>query len=199
MTDVRKLIEVDGEAVLGYACGQCGRMYSKDYDGVDVAWQAEVCCHPNKCVACGKVISQYSRLCVDCFHVKTLSRAEIITEPYSGPVYHDKVEGDWGDGYSSNIEEFFASCADEGLEPPPYCYPCTSEHLRLDAYNILAQVLDDHYEDASDDVVGYDDLEAFIKQWNARQTVVTYRHDRSRVIVLDQARFEALIAAGSSS
>lgn len=189
----------EDKAVL-YACGVCGSLSSpKTYAASDeraheaARQAAEACCAPRKC-DCGAEIEKYWTACERCRERNKLIRAQVIdTSAYDGPVSTDGG-GDWGEGYSSSLDGLIEHCRGYGEPLPAYCHPCTPHPLRLDADSILESAMDGMHEDADDQVEGYDDLCEFVAKWNDRQHCVSYFEDRSRVIVIDQERFDALIA-----
>lgn len=183
-----------------YSCGKCGSVFSpKAYACRDdmaheaARKRADECCAKKFC-ACGTELEGSWTACAPCRQRNMLLKAEIVdAQSYDGAVSAD-VTGDWGEGYSSDIDAMLQSCEDYDEPVPIYCHPCTEQHLRLDAYSLLEQATEDMHEDAHDQVVDADALVAFLKDWNAKQTCISYYEDRSRVIVLDQERFDALIA-----
>jgi hypothetical protein len=188
------------ETVL-YACGECGRLStpaiyaSRPSDSHAAARKmAELCCAPRYC-DCGVEVDGGWTACADCRERKKLLKAVgIDAQSYQGPVSAPIGEGEWGEGYSSDIEAMLEWCDDHGVDRPAYCFPCTSKVLALNADSILEGALDDMHEDACDQVEDGDELFAFVEQWNKRQHCTTYYEDPSRIIVLDRDRFNALIA-----
>lgn len=182
-----------------YACGACSSLHSpRTYAcKADLAHEAarrsaEECCAVRHC-ACGAEIEKCWTMCHTCRERKRLRGATVVTD-YSGPVFLNGARGDWQEGYSSDVDALRESHEDWDEEPPAYCHPCTSIPLRLDIERIIESACSDQHEDAPEQIEGYDDLAAAVEAFNEAQTCVTYWSDTSRVIVLDQARFEALIA-----
>ncbi|RWR30508.1 hypothetical protein D2T29_12620 [Sinirhodobacter populi] len=179
-----------------YACDVCGSSFSpKIYACADdlahatARQAAEECCAPRHC-ACGVEIEKYYTACATCRERNRLKAATIVTD-YTGPVQSDQVEGsEWGEGYSSSVDALRNYCDDPA---PAYCWPCKASPLRLDLDSILESALDDQHEDAAEQIVGDDELGAAIDKFNAAQTCITYYPDHTRVIVLDQARFDAIL------
>ncbi len=196
MMDVRELIFRSSNKTAFYICGKCGKLYSpKIYacgsTGRHAAARraAKECCAPRHC-ACGVEIDNHWTACATCRERHSLERAAIVTD-YTGPVQSDQVSGsEWGDGYSSNVAELLEYC--DG-DKPAYCWPCKPHPLRLDVDSILEHACDDQCEDAFDQIIGADALGAAIDAFNAAQTCVSYYPDHTRVIVLDQERFDALL------
>lgn len=193
---VRELTFKGGDKVLFYACGSCGKLYSPNiYLCREVEQRAAArraakeCCATRHC-ACGVEIEKYWTACATCRERHMLERATVITD-YIGPVQSDHVEmSEWGDGYSSNVDAMREYCYGD---LPAYCWPCKASPLRLDLDSILESACDDQHEGAADQIVGVDDLGKAIDAFNDAQTCITYYPDHTRVIVLDQERFDAII------
>lgn len=197
----------EGKARL-YACGKCGQCYSpkvyacaepQAHEAAQKA--AEKCCAPTHCTGCGVEVEKYWTACSSCREKNALRRAtRILARDYHGPVEYDGMSGSWGEGYSGDTDELLQAWEDEywveigpQVSPPAYCWPCTSQPLRLDAESLLGQAVDGMHEDAADEIVDADELVAFIEAWNAKQTCRSWYPDRSRVVVLNQEKFEELL------
>lgn len=194
--NVRELIFKGGNDTALYACGKCGKLYSPKIYACRTTGQheaaqraAEECCAPRHC-ACGVEIESPWTACATCRERHRLERATIVMD-HTGPVQSDQVSGsEWGDGYSSSVNALLVYC---DIHHPAYCWPCTPNPLHLDVDHILESACDDQHEDAADQIVGVDDLAQAIDAFNAAQSCVTYYPDYTRVIVLDQERFDALL------
>lgn len=212
--NVKELVLRGEDATKLYACGECGQCYSpKLYACVeDVAHEtarkaAENCCVPPTCSVCGAEIEKYWTKCAKHREQAKLARAKAIpASEWSDPVFSDDVSGDWGEGYSSCWQEmeqkFFDNavwddCVDgQGVPttpPPAYCWSCEAQALRLDPDSLLERAVEDMHEDAGDEIVDADELVKFFEAWNDKQTCKSWYPDYSRVIVLDEARFKALL------
>lgn len=199
--NAKELVFRGEDATKLYACGNCGLVYSPKIYAArdDVAHEhaqraAEDCCAPRHC-ACGVEIEKHWTACAGCRERNKLARATVVPQAeYSGPVYLDGYTGSWGEGYSESVGDFLGSCEDYDEPEPAYCHPCTSQKLEIDAESILEHALEEMHEDAADLVVDDQELLEFIEGWNKKQTCVTYYADTDRVIVLDQGRFDAMIA-----
>lgn len=207
--NVRELVFRGEDATKLYACGACGQCYSpKVYACADaVAHEtarkaAEKCCVPPTCSVCGVEVSRPWTMCAKHREQAKLARAKPVpASEWKDIVYHpDLLFGMGEPGYSWSVDDFKDNWA-EGFchyeEPqralPAYCWPCEAQTLRLDPDSLLENAVDDMHEDASSEIVGADDLICFIEAWNAKQTCKSWYPDYSRVIVLDEARFKALL------
>lgn len=194
-----------------YACGKCGVCYSpKIYACAEpeaherARQSADKCCSPVHCSGCGVEVGKPWTACASCREKNRLRRATPIpAADWTDPVEVDGMHGEWGDGYSSCPAELLVAWQEEnwvevGPVPPSpaYCWPCTPQDLRLDPESLLERAVDGMHEDAADQIVDADELVAFIEAWNAKQTCLSWYPDYSRVVVLDEARFAALIAGG---
>lgn len=190
--------EIEAKA---FACDTCGRVHTTLIYAarLDISTQAaqraaDECCQPRVC-ECGEPVERPWTACAPCRERNKLLRAmPIDAASYSGPVHSDDCDGEWGEGYSSDLDALREWCADWEAPVPAYVHPCDEETFALDAGQIIESALDDHHDDGADQVVDEEGLEAFLKEWNAKQTLRSCFPDTKRVIVLDQERFDALIA-----
>ena len=184
-----------------YACGECGKLSSpKTYATTKTAahlqarYFAEQCCAPRYC-ACGVEIESSGWLsCAPCREKDRLRKAVILDAgDYNDAVFSEDVDGGWGEGFSSCVDEMLEWCADYDVQPPSYCYPCKPKVLAIDIEGVLDNIMHDWHEGSGDQIIDYPGLVNSIDAWNAKQTCTTYYPDMSRVIVLDQDSFDALL------
>ena len=215
--DVRELTFRGENETRLYACGKCGHCYSPlIYGGrSDVVHQAardaaERCCVPPTCSVCGIEVQRPWTMCAKHREQAKLRRAvPIPAKDWHDPVFSDEVSGDWGEGYSSDIDALLECAADENVWnamdenkcvpafiPPVYSWPCKSDPLRIDPHSVLEHAVEDHHEDACDQIVDYADFVTFVEAWNAKQICKSWYPDYSRVVVLDEARFAKLLEDG---
>ena len=198
--NVRELTFKGEDEVRLFACGECGRCVSpklflapKDVQMQTARRMAEECCAVKTCTDCGVDMGQTARTICDACHERRILKN--ATEMYDANVvvYQYGGEGSWGEGYSENIEELFSWCHGYDEPVPAYVHPCEGDPLRLDADNILVNVVDDHHPDAGDQVVDAQEFRDFVEKWNAKQTCVSYAPDYSKVIVLKREAFDEII------
>jgi len=210
--NVRELTFRGEEKSALYACGKCGLCYSpKNYAwGADRAHEAaresaERCCVPPTCSVCGVEVSRPWAMCAEHREQAKLKRAvPIPASAWADPVHRDDMGGEWGEGDSSSVHDLLdwwefeklpedaETCAD-APEPPAYCWPCVPTDFSLDADRLLESALEEFREDAMDEIVDADALCEFLKAWNEKQTLKTWYPDHTRVVVLDEARFQAIL------
>ncbi|MBD3785665.1 MAG: hypothetical protein IE922_01665 [Sphingomonadales bacterium] len=202
--NIKELTFKGSDQTVLYSCGTCGHLFSpriyacSDADAHAAARRAaDECCTPKYC-ACGKPIEAPWTACGSCRERLRLEKATVITD-YNGPVESDKTRGEWGEGYSSDVAALIESCAEYDDPVPAYCWPCTSVPLRLDLDRILERACEEQHEDALDQIEGADELQEAIDRFNAAQTCVTYYPDHSRVIVIDQDRFDNILRGHGES
>lgn len=208
MTDVKELTFRGEDKVLLYACGDCGLIYSPKVYAFEETKQheaarksAEDCCTKPKqtCSVCCVEVESYWTMCAMHREQKKLKGiATIPADDWDGPVQSDGVHGAWGEGYSGNVSELLEACHGYDDEVPAYCWPCKSDALRLDPEQILEHATEQHHEDAHEQIVDAEGFYSFIETWNDKQECVTWRPDHSRAVILDQARFDALINSPSA-
>lgn len=182
-----------------YACGRCGQAFSprnsvcRDDMGHDYAREAAFNCCTTQYCDCGVELEKYRTSCEPCSLRKRLKRAKVIdAQSYSGAVCASG-EGEWGNGYSSDMSAMLEWCEENEEPEPAYCHPCDSQKLLLDAERILENAVSDMHEESHNNIVDADELHSFLDIWNAKQTDIAYYEDQSRVIILDNERFLALI------
>ena len=199
---VKELTYKGSNETLLYACGKCGQLHSPAIYacGVERAHEtarrfAEECCKPKVCECGVELGKSHYTACEKCRKRTSLQEAQIVKPgDYDGPVYSDANSGDWGEGYFSDLGEISEHCHDHDEKEPAYVFTCHEKLLQLDPENILEHAIDDMHEDAQDQIEAADEFFAFIKDWNSKQYCKTYYPNRKQVIILDQERFDALLA-----
>ena len=159
-----------------YQCGVCKKAYfDKDI--------AEKCCVPRLCEDCGKEIESYRIVCEPCYEKRQFDKAEKLTyAQWDGWVQRDGYG--YNEGYFESVDDLLQHCEDEDIEPPDWVFCCESREHKLNADDILDNMLSDAHEDARDCIVDEEELCRFVKEWNAKQTVATYYPDYSKVVIL---------------
>lgn len=185
-----------GEEPSIWACHKCGKSHRHR------SW-AESCCAlkgPHPC-GCGKTIARdFYTACDDCIERGKLLKAERLSpEGYEGWIHSDHVQG-YNDGYFEGLDELEEACEANDVQMPAYVWACIEEPWSgLDAYERIETEMEDHHEEAIEQVVDIGELLEFMKAWNAKQTLKSYSPDTGRVIVLDAARFAVLVDEAPSS
>lgn len=173
------------DEVIAYACGKCGTVTSSVRNHGDEALQlAEDHCGPWWCTKCGEEKTRFN--CWNCINAasrerdknasrerdkKRLEEAEDVTASYSGPVSDDNTH------FWPAPEE--AAC---DIDAPAWLYTCTVSRLSLDARNILESALEDHHDNAWEELLGEDELQKLLDAWCEKQTMETWTTDYSRKV-----------------
>ena len=89
-------------------------------------------------------------------------------------------------GYFKSVDEVIVYCAENDLPRPKFVWACTSTPLKLDASDIIDAALEDHHEDARDNISDADEqrLQAFLDEWTAAQGIVSWSEDNTRAVML---------------
>ena len=134
--------------------------------------------------------------CENCKPILKAHRVKVVDQDAAddGVVWSGTHQGNWDDGYSSSIGEMQELHDDEGWEMPCYVHPCKVTEFQFDPSDILDRVHDNHHEDAVDQLVDVKEMFAFFERWNKKQNLRSYYMINDSVIVLDQDRFNALLA-----
>lgn len=163
-----------------YACAKCGTAHSpaiylateerKHLAAREAAEDCYQCRTHNNCDTCGCETPKGWMRCDSCRFKARLEAA--VEVPDDGGPY---CAFD-GDEYFSELDQ----AADASLE---WVSPCTVTYPRLDADDILDNLLSDMFEDASvDDLDGVTEFYAAIEAFNKAQRTPTYFGDNKRKI-----------------
>jgi hypothetical protein len=165
-----------------FACAKCGSVHSPSIyacrEGLALATAEEAarncynCREHNTCSDCGEQCPKSWTKCDPCRLKSAFERGQKVDAStidecfgYGGDFYHDTDEA-----------------REAGEE---WVYASTFRPFHLDPDNTLENILDDHFEDASEsDLTGVVELRAAIAKFNAAQTSGTYDEDRTRIAVL---------------
>lgn len=194
-----------------YACGKCKMLYS---DGSPLLFPpgtktaqdaAEACCGPYRCPncaqpngshagawcsACSQEMRNKAAAAQEAKENRAALRAKRLTiAQYSGPVC-----APLSDRFFSEVEEYLESCEDEGEQPEfPFVWPCHVRTLALNVGDALDSVLEAENVDGAE-FSHVEELEAFVKEWNAKQTHQVWTAYESEVVVIDEGRFADMAA-----
>jgi hypothetical protein len=175
----------EGDTPNAFACTVCGKVWAK------AEWVAD-CCKQYFCQVCGKKTRKFYNECDEHRRIRQLLTApRIDKETYEGYVFSEEHGGGDEDSYYPTLQDFLEYCYDEGIEPV-YVYTCEPNKWQGVDVDRVLESLEDHYDDASSDVVAEQELRDFATQWNAKQNIVTYHYINS-VIVLDEEKFQAML------
>lgn len=158
---------------------------------------AEKCCEPWTCTECGEVLRYKVSRCEKCVEKARFNNAEKVDlKDWDGPVFTEAVDNYDGMGYFEDIGEFIEFCKEsyscEDIEElPAYVWACETIQHKLCIDNALESMLDEAHEDAYDQLNDVKELEDFVIQWNAKQTVESWYPDYKKAVLLpDPAEVE---------
>lgn len=126
--------------------------------------------------------------------IKRLKSAEIIEKPSHGWLYsNNEFIGNCGYFEINNLKEI--DLVLDGVEDrPSFLFDCDEEKWKgINIDDAIENELCDWFEDAAEQVTHYDELKAFISEWNAKQNVRQYYPNYNRIIVLDAVKFNEMI------
>lgn len=184
--DLIELVEKGSGQVVAHACGKC-RCVRGSRDA------AEACCEPPKCGTCGEIIGQF--YCGPCIE-KRLREEEarrfekatkINVADYDDPLYVDGIgEGDYGDGYFSDIDVLEEHCADREAGMPTYAWACSESGYAFDADRLVDDALEEFYDGAKDQLSAgaVEELQTFLDGWRDRNPISGWMVDYSRAVLL---------------
>jgi hypothetical protein len=187
MTSPKEIVFKDTQKTAMYACGGCGICYTLTTDGEDALRRAEACCGPNLC-ACGKEARKHYISCPECIAAKDAEKErkqydaaeKLPIQPEdSGMLY-------WGDDYYSSWDEVIDRCESPEAVPEYVYATMTRTWHGLDVGDILGRASEEYPvedETLADRVTDAKELEDFVKQWNAKQSVVWFEADFKRVVL----------------
>lgn len=112
------------------------------------------------------------------------------------------------DDYFSSVEELLERHGDQkswdgvpddeiSSKLPAWAFCTTEDTFHFDIVDAVENYLNDnHHEDARDWIEDWAGLEAFWKEWSAKQSkLCSYFIDYKHIVVIDRARYEAELAA----
>ena len=170
----------DGKEVFIYACGECGRLdQHKD--------AAEKCCGP---CSCGKTKEPWQDRCVECSSKDSDERLRAAEEKryaaakrvpfadYGGAMLVS------GDHFYDEPDDLFDDSLPE--DPPREAWGVYGMPLSIDANRLLESALEEHHEDAEDNISKemVDELQTFLDGWCKRTGIVSYFQDDAVLVDL---------------
>jgi len=180
--NVKELVDTTrpDDGPLALYCGKCGSVYSLKA-GLQMREYAEKCCLPKRCPGCDKDTG-FSGLCHDCHDAKRFEVAtKVPASEYTGWVAV-------GDDYFDSVASLIERRQDEDAPLPKYVWGTTETTWDgLDVESALENELENSFEDAIDHVTDMDELRAFVKAWNEKQSITSYWCDYKTAVILDEA------------
>lgn len=176
----------DPEKIVAHACGECRIVKASEQDARE--------CHAVRLCDCGAEIEQkYYLACSFCRSVNRakerrqkeaaayLSAAKVSWRDWDGPVYCEGA----GQEVFSDIDEFTDHFENEEEQLPVYVWATITRKLSIRAEDVVDIALDDHHDDAPEQVGDLEELQSSLDKWCESQTVETWFPDMSKVVLLD--------------
>ncbi|MCX4027877.1 hypothetical protein [Spartinivicinus marinus] len=97
--------------------------------------------------------------------------------------------------FDGNAKQLIEKYKSEGKEPPWYAYPALEKRWEgLPIAEILDCEIDFIRLKPGSKVIGREELIKFVTEWNQQQKIIYYAKDRTKIVIIDQARFDQWIA-----
>jgi hypothetical protein len=107
----------------------------------------------------------------------------IQAKDHVGWVYW-KGHGD-KDGYFRSVAELIEWCADQEIALPQFVKACRAFGLELDAEYIIDCALENHHEDAGENITDAEraELQKLLDEWSKRTGVISYEETNDEIIL----------------
>jgi len=159
-----------------YRCTICNKV-SADKD------VAEKCCQPGKCRVCGKELKPYYTLCDLCKRKEYYDKANKIKySDYKLEYLYDEIYDKYFRDYEEMLEYYEENEAEKTLS---WAWGCSEYSFKINIDNAIESAEENMYDDF-DDIIDYEELVNFIKEWNDKQTAKAYLPDYKTVIILSE-------------
>lgn len=186
------LFHADGKRAGVFACGKCRKVYGAE----DIA---ALCCEPKVC-PCGTVAPRYRILCEACTSAEMEQRQQRVWDAArklpavesSGPVWDEDA-----DAFHNSFDAFWDAWEDDADErepgaTAPRVFACEPFGLRLDACRIVEHALEDHHEDALEQIDdgAFTQLQQMLDQWDKDHGPTSWQPNYDIAIVWDSRNSE---------
>lgn len=172
-------------------CPGCQYVYysSQEYKARD---QAIDCCN-GICTDCGEKRGTRYRNATTCAVCRSRVDHEKAKENYDKATkvhardYGGMVYDPHRDIYAESVEDAL-DYYDSKEEAPEFFYGTDTTEFHLDAESIVEDVLQEHYEDAGDNITPKEmkELQDFLTKWSEKTGIRTYHEDRSVIVLYDR-------------
>lgn len=173
-----------------WACGECGTLFAPQWGHGDYKKMASVCCLQKYCECGNKIDGGYTGpKCSPCNafvrDTTRVAKAEEV-ETCDGPVYCDSRDRYWSD--LDDFMDWLACELDDEEDPsiPEWLHPCETRKLSLCADSLVENALDDHHEDAFDQIDDLKGLQAILDEWAEKQSVESWYPDYDKKINVEK-------------
>lgn len=178
---------------LAYACGKCGLVFGPQYE--DAARQH---CWPKVCECGAECDQQYYTRCSACMQKKARERQQDLVEKaqkvsyidYDAPVFVEDEEGHpvgCREGFFMSVDEAIEWLGDEDPKDVPdkfFVWGSTPVSFSTDANWIVESMLEDHYEDAGENISDADikELQKLLDDWCEKQHIESFTQTHSILV-----------------
>ena len=174
-------------AIFAYACPVCRTIY----EGENGKSDAEECCAPRLCESCGEPVGFNRIMCSRCWaedqnkrileeEKSSAAKAHRVTrDEYSGPVFCGAMRE--REGFFDSMEDLLERCGGKMPEHPVFA--CRVFPFALDMESALDSALEEFPDGfGTIDLVDLKELEKFVEEWNAKQTIARWEPDWTIVV-----------------
>ena len=145
----------------------------------------------NTCRVCGCEVEGFYVICPTCHEQERFAKAKKVKySEYKIGWLWDENKDEYFSSKEALEEKYLDDAEDvenDGAFPelPTWCYGCREIPFEVDIDGAIENALENMYEDFND-IVDEDGLRDFVKEWNAKQTGMTYESDYSTVVLLGE-------------
>jgi len=194
--DPIELCKRGSDEIVAYACSKCGTVVGSARQHGDAAREvAATHCGPWICRVCGVEHDwSHQTICHDCW---AKSRAEreaerdakcFATATKLSAAEYDGWVSDGDEGFWSSVEDAIDHYDGEDLDCPEWLWACRRVPLHADADGVIEHALEDHYEDAADQIDDTDvaRLQVALDAWCESIGIESWETDYSRAVRLPE-------------
>ena len=139
------------------------------------------------CRVCGCAVDSYQLICHICLNQERFAKAKKVKlSEYEVGYLWDETKDEYFRDKEALEDRYDDDADDDGTIPeyPTWCYGCTEIPFQVDIDSAIENALENMYEDF-DDIDDEDGLRDFVKEWNAKQSGMTYETDYKTVVLLN--------------
>jgi hypothetical protein len=154
--------------VVHYACGVC-HIPRPNYGA------AKKCCEHYFCSVCGKDLGAktYYSKCTDCVSKEIQEKTEIVE--YTNQIIANEDGGNYFETIGEAIDHYYDDFMEDETSIPEYLFVCNVDKWEgIDIDNVIENGMENHHENAGDQIVDIEEIRSFVKEWNAKQKVESW-------------------------
>jgi hypothetical protein len=172
----------DGKPSGVWVCGKCGHIHTSTRPQMAEEF-AIACCGQEYCKVCHVPVEARNR-CEACVEAERVKKAEALFAKAEKLTDFDGMVCTAGDTYHQSVDDWLC-----GLDEPPgtqvYAWCCKPMPLLLDADRLIENAMDDHHEDAYDQIgrAAIKALQAMLDEWQKPFAKLSVEPDFTRCVV----------------